>query len=90
MTARTTSLKPVILLVSLLTLVTIAAGIVGWTGPAAMVGGNCDHEWPETLGARVCGICEAAQGKQGSVYFLKDNSSGRPTWRLELPKTEDT
>ncbi len=90
MTARTISLKPVILLFSLLTLVTIAAGIIVWAGPAAMVGGNCDHERPETLGARVCGLCEAAQGKQRSVCFLKDNSPGEPNRRSALPKTEET
>ena len=90
MTARTISLKAVILLVSLLTLLTIAARIIVWAGPVAMVGCTCDHERPETLGARVCGLCEAAQGKQRSVCFLKDNSPGKPNWRSALPKTEET
>ena len=69
---------------------TIAVGITVWAGPVAMVGGTWDHEQLETFGACVCGLCEAARGKQGSVYFLKDNSYGRPNRRSARPKAEDT
>ena len=46
----------------------------------------CDHAQPETLKARVCGLCRTAEEQTTEFYFLKDINPHKPNRHLALPK----
>jgi hypothetical protein len=52
----------------------------------------CDIAKPETLEARECGLCRAAESQPAEppIFFLKDNNPRKPNRMLALPRAHGT
>ena len=66
----------------------LAAAFVLLASPPVM-SCPCDHARPETLAARVCGLCREAGSRSTEFFFLKDINPHKPHRYLALPKAHD-
>ena len=73
----------------LLVLGVMAATLWLWAYAPPVVRCPCDHARPETLEARVCGLCRTAEEQSADFYFLKDINPHKPHRYLALPKAHD-
>ena len=72
----------------------LVAGVLGaawwlWGFAPPVVDCPCDHTRPETLKARVCGLCRTASEQETEFYFLKDINPRKPNRYLALPRPHD-
>jgi diadenosine tetraphosphate (Ap4A) HIT family hydrolase len=67
----------------------LALAVLLGSGPPPAVDCPCDHGRPETLSARVCGLCRTAEEQTEEIYFLKDINPSKPNRYLALPKQHD-
>ena len=55
--------------------------------PMPVVSCPCDHSRPDSLGSRVCSLCETAERESEEIYFLRDINPLKPSRYLALPKS---
>lgn len=55
-------------------------------GVPPVVSCPCDHARPESLEARVCGLCRTAERQDSEFYFVKDINPHKPNRYLALPR----
>ncbi len=54
--------------------------------PMAVVSCPCDHARTDSLGSRVCSLCQTAETESEEIYFLRDINPLKPSRYLALPK----
>lgn len=69
-------------------LVMLAASFILLAAPP-VVNCPCDHSRPDTLSARVCGLCREAESHSTEFFFLKDINPHKPHRYLALPKAHN-
>ena len=73
----------------LILLGTILLGAYVMVGIPPVVRCPCDHAQPDSMDARVCGLCRTAEEQDTEFYFLKDINPHKPNRYLALPKSHE-